>query len=66
MYFFLDIRQDINPLPVSFFVPEESASEYYYYQGSLTTPGCNEAVTWIINHKVMKISSRQVRIRFYF
>ena len=34
----------------------------YAYKGSLTTPPCNEAVTWFIIEQRMTISDRQVGI----
>ena len=34
---------------------------YYSYDGSLTTPGCNQAVTFIIMEKAIAISQEQVR-----
>ena len=38
---------------------------YYYYKGSLTTPGCNEVVNWIVLEKTVPISESQVRIYTY-
>ena len=34
---------------------------YYTYHGSLTTPQCQEAVTWIVMDKPIIISDTQVR-----
>ena len=34
---------------------------YWYYNGSLTTPGCNEAVRWIIAEKPLEITTEQVK-----
>ena len=34
---------------------------YYSYDGSLTTPGCNQVVTFIIMEKAIAISQEQVR-----
>ena len=33
---------------------------YYTYDGSLTTPGCDEIVDWILFRKALLISSRQI------
>uniref|UniRef100_A0A672HJS0 Carbonic anhydrase n=1 Tax=Salarias fasciatus TaxID=181472 RepID=A0A672HJS0_SALFA len=32
---------------------------YYRYVGSMTTPGCEQAVAWTVFHKTLTISSRQ-------
>lgn len=33
---------------------------YYRYVGSMTTPGCEQAVAWTLFHRTLPISSRQV------
>lgn len=33
---------------------------YYRYVGSMTTPGCEQAVAWTVFHKTLSISSQQV------
>ena len=40
---------------------EEANGHYYHYPGSLTTPTCNEVVTWNVMQKFMYVSSSQVR-----
>ncbi|PFX11734.1 putative carbonic anhydrase 5 [Stylophora pistillata] len=37
-----------------------NTSKFYRYQGSLTTPGCFESVTWTVFHDSVKISASQV------
>ena len=34
--------------------------DFYYYDGSLTTPPCNQAVKWILFKNPITISSEQV------
>ncbi|KAL6555374.1 hypothetical protein OROGR_006632 [Orobanche gracilis] len=36
-------------------------SNYYRYNGSLTTPPCSENVTWIIYKRVKTVSAQQIR-----
>ena len=38
----------------------KSNRKYYTYQGSLTTPACNEAVTWVVHKKPIIVSEEQV------
>ena len=33
---------------------------YWYYNGSLTTPDCNEAVKWVVAEKALSITDDQV------
>merc|ERR1711863_42932 len=33
---------------------------YYSYDGSLTTPTCNEVVTWFVMEKAITISQKQI------
>ena len=42
------------------FLDQVEGSNYFSYQGSLTTPGCNEAVSWIIMDQPVLIAESQV------
>uniref|UniRef100_A0ACB8ECH2 Uncharacterized protein n=2 Tax=Sphaerodactylus townsendi TaxID=933632 RepID=A0ACB8ECH2_9SAUR len=57
-------------LPLSSFIPkEEDLSEYYRYNGSLTTPGCSEGVIWTLFKEPIILSSTQVQefwMKLYF
>ena len=48
------------------FLDQVEGSNYYSYQGSLTTPGCNEAVSWIIMDQPVLIAESQVQCYSYF
>ncbi|XP_065674681.1 carbonic anhydrase 2-like [Hydra vulgaris] len=54
-------KTNILPVPLSSFVPQNSLDSYYHYAGSLTTPECSESVLWIVNQKIMKVSSSQLQ-----
>ena len=42
------------------FLDEIEDSAYFYYKGSLTTPECNEVVSWIVMEEPIFISSTQL------
>ncbi|KAG9487454.1 hypothetical protein GDO78_007356, partial [Eleutherodactylus coqui] len=42
--------------------PQNKLSQYYRYQGSLTTPDCSEAVIWTVFEHPISISQTQHRI----
>lgn len=54
-----DTKAITSVFPVSDLLPE-SLSVYYRYKGSLTTPTCDESVTWTVFGEAIKISSAQV------
>ena len=47
------ISQRINPTFKGNF-------NYWYYEGSLTTPDCNEIVTWIVAENALFVTETQV------
>jgi carbonic anhydrase len=52
-------KSTINDLTIRSFIPS-SLTNYYYYEGSLTTPFCDEVVQWVLIDKTLKISEEQL------
>ncbi|KAJ0004280.1 hypothetical protein NQD34_010494 [Periophthalmus magnuspinnatus] len=44
--------------------PEQNLTSFYRYKGSLTTPGCTEAVVWTLFENPIPLSSDQLRAFF--
>ena len=42
--------------------PAKDLHSYYRYVGSMTTPGCEQAVAWTVFHKTLPVSSKQVAL----
>lgn len=68
---FLDYATNVTAFNTSVVVPASkfavfnnllpaSKTDYYRYDGSLTTPTCNEVVTWTVFKNTVKISQRQI------
>ena len=47
-------------LQVASLISPVISGPYFSYHGSLTTPGCNEVVHWIIFKNTLNVSSSQV------
>lgn len=56
----IDLKE-IKVIPF-LFLPKDHTS-YYHYDGSLTTPGCQESVMWFILSDKLSISEPQVNFR---
>lgn len=48
------------PFPFEDLLPDSTAS-FFRYDGSLTTPECNESVIWTVFQTPIAISERQVK-----
>lgn len=49
-----------NAISLSSFLPN-NLRDFYRYQGSLTTPPCNETVTWILLKQIVPIGQEQLK-----
>ncbi|XP_013859217.1 carbonic anhydrase 15 isoform X2 [Austrofundulus limnaeus] len=50
----------IKPFPMMSLLPKHNMSQYYRYQGSLTTPPCSQAVVWTVYEVPIYISWSQL------
>ncbi|XP_074467223.1 carbonic anhydrase 4a isoform X2 [Sebastes fasciatus] len=52
----------LPPISLAQLIPaEKNMTSYYRYKGSLTTPGCNEAVVWTVFENPIPLSNEQLR-----
>ncbi|XP_042864347.1 carbonic anhydrase 3-like isoform X2 [Penaeus japonicus] len=60
----IELGTEFHPddkIPLSALLPEEEDRHFFFrYQGSLTTPTCNEVVTWTVFQKPIALSSSQL------
>ncbi|XP_066931568.1 carbonic anhydrase 2-like isoform X2 [Clytia hemisphaerica] len=56
---FKDQEAKIDQFPLISLLPEDT-TVYYTYDGSLTTPPCNECVNWVVLSDTTKISKKQI------
>ena len=54
-----------NPVPLEDLLPDNPFN-FYRYNGSLTTPLCNEAVIWTVFDTPIALSERQVSFKITF
>ncbi|XP_068234635.1 uncharacterized protein [Palaemon carinicauda] len=55
-----DGQTTITPFMLNDLLPPQT-DQFYRYHGSLTTPTCNEIVTWTVFKNVLKLSTAQLR-----
>ena len=55
----LDTNVSIAPFKMKDLLPENT-DVFYRYSGSLTTPTCDESVTWTVFHQTIELSKIQV------
>uniref|UniRef100_A0A7M4FXH9 Carbonic anhydrase 4 n=1 Tax=Crocodylus porosus TaxID=8502 RepID=A0A7M4FXH9_CROPO len=57
---FLGKKVQMEPLALKSLIPhEKNLTRYYRYAGSLTTPGCNEAVVWTVFEEPIELGQQQ-------
>ncbi|XP_067033367.1 carbonic anhydrase-like [Acropora muricata] len=56
-----DTDKTIPSFPLAPLLPADKA-KYFRYNGSLTTPTCNEAVTWTVFNEAVEISQAQMNM----
>eukprot|EP00457_Paulinella_chromatophora_P007879 gb/GEZN01007905.1/.p1 GENE.gb/GEZN01007905.1/~~gb/GEZN01007905.1/.p1 ORF type:complete len:422 (-),score=64.91 gb/GEZN01007905.1/:112-1377(-) len=49
-----------DPFDLTSLLPSDAKSNYYTYQGSLTTPPCAQSVTWIVSPTPITVSQEQM------
>jgi len=53
-------EHNISPFTIKNLIQSANLDKYYTYKGSLTTPGCDETVTWIVFNETIHFSSAQM------
>jgi len=53
-------NQELNMKLESFLPSDHASGSYYYYQGSLTTPTCDESVLWTVFDTPLTVSEEQM------
>lgn len=63
-YLFSDGNTSLSPASLAQLIPsEQNLTSFYRYKGSLTTPGCTEAVIWTLFECPIPLSMDQVRTK---
>uniref|UniRef100_A0A8C5B652 Carbonic anhydrase n=1 Tax=Gadus morhua TaxID=8049 RepID=A0A8C5B652_GADMO len=58
---FSALRAEIRDFRLTDIIPPaKDLHSYYRYVGSMTTPGCEQAVAWTVFHKTLPVSSKQL------
>ena len=62
VFVFSDGNTSLSAISLAQLIPsEQNMTSYYRYRGSLTTPGCSEAVVWTVFENTIPLSIEQVR-----
>lgn len=63
LFFPPDANTSLPPTSLAQLIPpEHNLTSFYRYRGSLTTPGCTEAVVWTLFENPIPLSFEQVRM----
>lgn len=58
---FIGDSKFVNAFSLQNLLPQSNLRSFYRYNGSLTTPGCNEVVVWTVFTQPIYVSETQVR-----
>eukprot|EP00090_Calanus_glacialis_P025332 TRINITY_DN39557_c0_g1_i1.p1 TRINITY_DN39557_c0_g1~~TRINITY_DN39557_c0_g1_i1.p1 ORF type:complete len:383 (+),score=83.77 TRINITY_DN39557_c0_g1_i1:257-1405(+) len=53
-------KEELNIKLKNLLPGDQAEGSYYFYQGSLTTPTCDESVLWTVFHKPLGVSEQQM------
>ena len=53
-------KTPVGKMALDFLLPKNKSEDFYFYNGSLTTPGCNEGLNWHVFTDTIPISKEQL------
>ncbi|GBG33723.1 Carbonic anhydrase [Hondaea fermentalgiana] len=59
--FLADAHVELEDFSLETMISSIDLAKYDSYKGSLTTPSCNQIVSWVVMHDTLKLSAEQIR-----